>query len=377
MFHLDEPVWVWNKLRYGTSSWPEELKVSELIYAEAALRLHMPKKKVLKCLEATMIVIAWALTEGKDFDVVFKNLGILVCRGKTVIMRFFEDLLRDVDKTGVLVNNFLQNSKLRPLIIASTETSVFHMPPEGIFVFPQFVYKDETSEKELAAKTAQRACPGEHLIPRGHLSPGRTSGLGVPGEKRRKAGRAAGATSNQGSRAAKCKGVTATECHEVRLPPLDPQMGASVARRPSEIPPVRWPDLSLRFPCPKGTGQDRAKAQPGWQRGKRNGEEMSRYHPWAEQRRTPAPWLRTPWPDPQPPRARQVLPYLDLSRSRQEWRMTLELNKLWTPLPKQLLCEAKNMELHDPRGKHAARPAARGLCVQHGRVTPRRPAPQH
>ncbi|XP_064902711.1 coiled-coil domain-containing protein 81-like [Columba livia] len=110
MFHLDEPVWVWNKLRYGTSSWPEELKVSELIYAEAALRLHMPKKKVLKCLEATMIVIAWALTEGKDFDVVFKNLGILVCRGKTVIMRFFEDLLRDVDKTGVLVNNFLQVS---------------------------------------------------------------------------------------------------------------------------------------------------------------------------------------------------------------------------------------------------------------------------
>lgn len=88
----------------------EELKVSELIYAKAALRLHMPKKKVLKCLEATMIVIAWALTEGKDFDVVFKNLGILVCRGKTVIMRFFEDLLRDVDKTGVLVNNFLRVS---------------------------------------------------------------------------------------------------------------------------------------------------------------------------------------------------------------------------------------------------------------------------
>lgn len=88
----------------------DELKVSELIYAKAALRLRTPKKKVLKCLEATTIVIAWALTEGKDFDVVFKNLGILVCRGKTVIMRFFEDLLQDVDKTGVLVNNFLQVS---------------------------------------------------------------------------------------------------------------------------------------------------------------------------------------------------------------------------------------------------------------------------
>ncbi|KAM6236786.1 uncharacterized protein M6G45_013495 [Spheniscus humboldti] len=42
------------------------------------------------------------------FNFVFKNFGILVCRGRRVVMRFFEDLRRDVDKTGILANAFLR-----------------------------------------------------------------------------------------------------------------------------------------------------------------------------------------------------------------------------------------------------------------------------
>lgn len=90
----------------------EDLEVAELIYAEAAFQLCIPKKRVLKCVKATTNVIAWALTEGKDFDFVFKNFGILVCRGGRVVMRFFEDLLREVDKTGILANTSLQVSVL-------------------------------------------------------------------------------------------------------------------------------------------------------------------------------------------------------------------------------------------------------------------------
>ncbi|NWH44551.1 CCD81 protein, partial [Fregata magnificens] len=86
----------------------EDLGVAEVIYTEVALRLHIPKAKVLKCIEATMKVFVWALSKQKNFDFVFKNLGILVCRKGRVIMRFFEDLLRDVDKTGKLANSFLQ-----------------------------------------------------------------------------------------------------------------------------------------------------------------------------------------------------------------------------------------------------------------------------
>ena len=90
------------------SFFAEELEVAELIYAEAAFRLRIPEKRVLTCVDATVKVMAWALSEGKDLDFVFKNLGVLVCRGKRVVLQFFEDLLRDVDKTGILANTFLQ-----------------------------------------------------------------------------------------------------------------------------------------------------------------------------------------------------------------------------------------------------------------------------
>ncbi|KAM7084054.1 uncharacterized protein J5F26_013542 isoform 2-T2 [Ciconia maguari] len=381
MFHLDKPVEVGNKLRYETRSQPDELEVAELIYTEAALRLSIPKKKVLKCVEATVRVIAWALTEGKDFDFVFKSFGILVCRGRRVVMRFFEDLLQDVDKTGIL------KSSLRPLVTARKETAVFHMPPGGIFVFPQFEYKNEMSEKELAEKAARQAHPGKRLLSRERLSPVRTSGLGLTGEKRRKVGTAAGTISVlppvEGSRAEKRKEVKATDCPEVRLPPLDmdSQMGAAVAKRPSEIPQVHWPDLSLRFPCPKSTRQERAKVQAGREKaiswGKRDGEEMSHCHPRVEKGKTLAPRLETPQPDLWPPQARQVLTNLEPYRSRQEeWRRSVWLNRLWATAPKQFLCAGKKMELNNTRGKQAS-VAARGMCAQYGQLPPHRPAPQH
>ncbi|KAM6046158.1 coiled-coil domain-containing protein 81-like [Theristicus caerulescens] len=247
MFHLDKPVLVWNKLRYETRSQPEELEVAKLIYAEAALRLHIPEKRVLKCIEATVKVIAWALTEGKHFDFVFKDFGILVCRGRRVVMRFFEDLLRDMDETGTLVNAFLQIPSLRPLVIAHTETEVFRMPPGGIFVFPQFVYKNKVSENELPEKAARKAArPDKRLLSRGRLSPVRTSGPGLTGEKKRKAGTAAATASVlppvEGSRAEKRKEVKATDCPEVRLPALEME---TVGLRAL---------ASLVPPCP-GTGE--------------------------------------------------------------------------------------------------------------------------
>ncbi|KFQ96441.1 Coiled-coil domain-containing protein 81, partial [Nipponia nippon] len=86
----------------------EDLEAAEVIYTEVALRLHVPKEKVLKCIKATVKVFVWALSKGKNFDFVFKNVGILLCREGRVTMRFFENLLREVDKTGKLANAFLQ-----------------------------------------------------------------------------------------------------------------------------------------------------------------------------------------------------------------------------------------------------------------------------
>ncbi|XP_074970270.1 uncharacterized protein LOC142066641 [Phalacrocorax aristotelis] len=384
MFHLDKPVLLEKKLRYETRSRPEDLEVAELIYAEVAFYLSIPKKKVLKCVKATTNVIAWALTEGKDFDFVFKNFGILVCRGRRVVMRFFEDLLRDVDKTGILANTALRKSSLRPLVIARNETAVFQMPPGGIFVFPQLVYKSATSEKELADKAAQRgARPAERLLSRGRLSPVRTGGLGVTGEKRGKAGTAAGSVSVlppiEGTRAEKRKEARATDRPQVWLPPLDSRLGAAEAKSQSEILQVKWSDLYARLPWPKSSTQERAEVQAGQEEviswAKRDGEEISYCHPRAEKGKIPAPPLETPQPDIRSPRARQVLAKLERYRSSQQvWKRKTELNRLQATVPKEVHCVGKKMELHGLREKHEASATAYGTCAQYGQVAPRRPA---
>ncbi|KAK4809734.1 hypothetical protein QYF61_007102 [Mycteria americana] len=75
-------------------------------------------------------VIAWALTKGKDFNFVFKRFSILVCRGRRVVMRFFEDLLRDVDKTRILASTFLQAGNITAQIpMAGTDSSSSHLNP--------------------------------------------------------------------------------------------------------------------------------------------------------------------------------------------------------------------------------------------------------
>ncbi|KAM6046178.1 coiled-coil domain-containing protein 81-like [Theristicus caerulescens] len=148
VFNVDKPYLVGKKLPNEKRSQPEDLEAAEVIYAEVALRLHIPKKKVLKCIEATTKVFVWALSKGKNVDFVLRNVGILVCREGRVTMRFYENLLRDVDKTGKLANAFLQTPRLRPLIVARTERTIFRMPPGGVFVLPHFAKKVELREPQ-------------------------------------------------------------------------------------------------------------------------------------------------------------------------------------------------------------------------------------
>ncbi|KAM6371830.1 uncharacterized protein J5M81_013144 [Pluvialis apricaria] len=105
---------------------------------------------------------------------------------------------------------------------------------------------------------------------------------------------------------------------------------------------------------------------------------MCRRPPRAGKGKTPTPWLETPQPEIEPPRARQVLSNLEAYRSRQEqWRRNAELNRLRATAPKRFLCTAKKMEIHDPREKPKAGVAARGMCAHYDQVAPRRPAPRH
>ncbi|KAM6336645.1 uncharacterized protein FN964_013146 [Alca torda] len=181
----------------------------------------------------------------------------------------------------------------------------------------------------------------------------------------------------------------------LQIPPgaVEEERGAQQAagNGPEAVPLARWQshvarlrrsDSSLRFPPLQSTGQESAKGQPGqegavsW--GKGDGEETSRRRSRAEKGKTPSPWLETPQPDIRPPRGRQVLTSLEPYRSRQEqWRRNVELNRLRAMAPKQFLCIAKKMEVHDPREKPAAGAAGRGMSARSGQVAPRRPAPRH
>lgn len=85
-------------------------KANELVCAEVALRLHKPKATIVMCIEATLKICVWALASGQNFDFVFKNIGVLVCRGSHVAMRFFESLIREVAQSERLAEGLLQVS---------------------------------------------------------------------------------------------------------------------------------------------------------------------------------------------------------------------------------------------------------------------------
>lgn len=88
-------------------------KADELVCAEVALRLHKPKATIVMCVEATIKICEWALSSGQNFDFVFKDIGVLVCRGNHVAMRFFEDLVREVAQSKRLAEGLLQVSLAR------------------------------------------------------------------------------------------------------------------------------------------------------------------------------------------------------------------------------------------------------------------------
>ena len=55
------------------------LEAAEANSAQVGVRTQVSKWKVSFCLEVTLKLFVWALSEGKDFDSVFKNVGVLVC----------------------------------------------------------------------------------------------------------------------------------------------------------------------------------------------------------------------------------------------------------------------------------------------------------
>ncbi|KAM8792413.1 ATPase family AAA domain-containing protein 2-like [Eudromia elegans] len=156
VLQLDPVFLLENNLSYENIPWPGHLEVAQVKPTTLVMRTHLSLQKVSVCLRAAETLLVWALSRGEDFDFVFKNIGVLVCRERKVTMRFYEDFLKEVDETGKLSKSFLRKPELRPLIIAHTESTVFQMPPGGVFVFPQFIRKNADTEGDVSEQAERK-----------------------------------------------------------------------------------------------------------------------------------------------------------------------------------------------------------------------------
>ncbi|XP_053853282.1 coiled-coil domain-containing protein 81-like [Vidua macroura] len=202
-FDLNKLFLVGKKLLHGKSPMPGLSKADELVCAEVALRLHKPKATIVMCIKATLKICEWALSSGQNFEFVFKDIGVLVCRGKHVAMRFFEDLVREVAQSQSVADSLLQSPNLKPLFIAHTEKDISQIPPGGVLVLPHFVQADgksqphpitvylqgtgTTHKTNTKHQTTPGNLPSQRLLLRPSLSPSRIRDVKVTGREKTKA----------------------------------------------------------------------------------------------------------------------------------------------------------------------------------------------
>ncbi|XP_032935754.1 coiled-coil domain-containing protein 81-like isoform X3 [Catharus ustulatus] len=202
-FDLNKPFMVGKKRVHGKSPVPGLSKADELICAEVALHLHKPKATIVMCIEATLKICEWALSSGENFDFVFKDIGVLVCRRNHVVMRFFEDLVRKVAQSQHLAEGLLQSPNLKPLFIVHTEKDISQIPPGGVLVLPHFVKADGKSQPHPLSASLQGTgtrrktntkcqktpgnLPSQRLLLRPCLSPSRICDVKMMGREKKKA----------------------------------------------------------------------------------------------------------------------------------------------------------------------------------------------
>ncbi|XP_058710818.1 coiled-coil domain-containing protein 81 [Poecile atricapillus] len=335
-FNLSKPFLVGKKLLHGKSPVPGLSKADELICAEVALRLHKPKATIVTCIKATLKICEWALSSGQNFDFVFKDIGILVCRGNHVVMRFFEDLVREVAQSQCLAEGLLQSPNLKPLFIGHMEKDISQIPPGGVFVLPHFVQADgksqphpisaslqgcgTTSKTSTKRQTTLGNLPSQRLFLRPRLSPSQIYDVKAMGRGKKKGdggvqrGSLLPPIENSVKKGRATKGMEAPKAglaaptrqqKHVQLPPLAEQkhLGKAAAFCPGGFERLR---------------KERAAAVAGV---------TAALSPERKEGKTPSPCGGRP--QPRTPRAKQVLlnrqPY---KVAREQCMKALQINKL-------------------------------------------------
>ncbi|XP_041878168.1 uncharacterized protein LOC121661742 isoform X2 [Corvus kubaryi] len=335
-FDLNKPLLVGKKLLCGNSPVPGLSKTNELVCAEVSLRLHKPKATIMMCIEATLKICVWALASGQNFDFVFKDIGVLVCRGSHVAMRFFEGLIREVAQSEHLAEGLLQSPNLKPLFIDHTEEDISQIPPGGVLVLPHFVQADGKSQPHPVSasllgsgttsktNTKRRTTPGnppsQHLLLRPRLSPSRICDVKVKGREKKKVdggvqrGSLLPPIENSGKKGRATEGMEAPKAglaaptrqgRRVQLPPLAEQrsLRKAAASYPGGFERLR---------------KERVAAVAGV---------AAALSPERKEEKTPSP--RGGRPQPRTPRAKQVLLNLKPYKvAREQCKKALQINLL-------------------------------------------------
>ncbi|XP_077046302.1 coiled-coil domain-containing protein 81 [Agelaius phoeniceus] len=338
-FELNKPLpLVGKNLLHGQSLVPGLSKADELVCAEVALRLHKPKATIVLCIKATLSICEWALSSGKNFDFVFKDIGVLLCRGKHVAMRFFEGLVQEVAQLQGLAEGLLPSPNLKLLTIAHLEKDISQIPPGGVFVLPHFVQVDGKSQPHpLSAflqdagttnKTQQRTkhqtTPGNfpnRLLLRPHLPPSRIyDGKGTGREKKKADGGVQRGSLLSPSENSVKKGRATKEMEEPRAGFAAPTMHGKGAQLPG-LAEQRSLKKAAAF-SPGGferLRKERVAAVAG--------VAAALSPEGAQQEKAPSPRRRTP--QPRTPRAKQVLLNLQPYKvSREQCMKALQMNQL-------------------------------------------------
>ena len=78
----------------------DEIPVVQLSFEQIATDTGFRREAVQQCIEETLLFFAGAVAEGKEVELVLKDVGVLAVRRQVVTMNFFDHFLVEVDATG-------------------------------------------------------------------------------------------------------------------------------------------------------------------------------------------------------------------------------------------------------------------------------------
>ncbi|XP_068771755.1 uncharacterized protein [Struthio camelus] len=146
-FHLSPRVAQTHGLSYVNRDIPDDLEIVPLDYALLSSATSLPEKLVKECVNDIVVLFSWGAGLGEDYDLVFKGIGLLMSRNKSLTMRYSKEFLLAVDGPGIVLKSLLSNPSTQYWVLSGKDAAAFPVRPGGIRVLPTFEIKPGPGEK--------------------------------------------------------------------------------------------------------------------------------------------------------------------------------------------------------------------------------------